>query len=78
MAQQCKVWIDKTLVQSTKGIGELITNMEKSNIATIIEKLPVENSIFWTRSDTTFSKEDKNKVLFLNHLNNIDNNRLHI
>ena len=61
MAQQCKVWIDKNLIQSTKGIGELLTNLEKANTATIIEKLPVENSIFWTRCYSSMNKEDKNE-----------------
>lgn len=65
MSQQCKVWIDKNLIQSTKGVGELLTHLEKANTATIIEKLPVENSIFWTRCNTALSKEDKNKVVTL-------------
>ena len=77
MAQQCKVWIDKNLISSTKGIGELLTDLEKSNVTTIIEKLPVDNSILWTRCDTSMSKEDKTKVknlyltkmkLFYSHL----------
>jgi hypothetical protein len=64
MTQNCKVWIDNSLIQSTKGIGELLTNMEKENITTIIEKLPIENSIFWTRSDKVMSKDEKNRVNF--------------
>ena len=61
MTQQCKVWIDNNLVKSTKGIGELLTHMEKENITTIIEKLPVENSIFWTRSSKVMSKDKQNQ-----------------
>lgn len=47
-----KVWLDKTLLQSTKGSGELLTSLEKLNVNTIIEKLPVDNSIFWTRKSS--------------------------
>lgn len=46
-----KVWIDKDFLQSTKGSGELLTSLEKANVSTIIEKLPVGNSILWTRVD---------------------------
>lgn len=46
-----KVWIDKDFLQSTKGSGELLTCLEKANVTTIIEKLPVSNSILWTRVD---------------------------
>ena len=66
MTQQCKVWIDNNLTKSKKGIGELLTDLEKSNITTIIEKLPVENSILWTRCDTFMNKEDKTKVFLAN------------
>ena len=48
MAQTVKVWLDKNFL-AAKGSGELLTTFEKSNIQTIIENLPIENSIFWTR-----------------------------
>lgn len=47
-----KVWLDKNFLQTTKGSGELLTNLEKLNITTIIEKLPVDNGIFWTRKSS--------------------------
>ena len=27
-----KIWIDKNFIQSTKGSGEVLTNLEKANI----------------------------------------------
>ena len=45
-----KIWLDKDLLQSTKGSGELLTCLEKLSVPTIIEKLPVSHSIFWTRT----------------------------
>jgi hypothetical protein len=51
--QSIKVWLDKSFLQTTKGGGEILTSLENANIASIIEKLPVENSIFWTRAATT-------------------------
>jgi len=56
MAQSVKVWFDKNFFQ-TKGAGEILTNLEKLNVQSIIEDLPVSNSIFWTRSDTIISKD---------------------
>lgn len=56
MAQAVKVWIDKKFLQ-TKGAGEILTNLEKLNAQSIIEDLPVSNSIFWTRSDTNIGKD---------------------
>jgi hypothetical protein len=52
-----KVWIDKNFIQ-TKGSGEVLTSLEKQNTTTIIEQLPVENSIFWTRPASL----DKTKI----------------
>lgn len=46
-----KIWIDKDFLQSTKGAGELLTQFEMNKITSIIEKLPVSNSLFWTRVD---------------------------
>lgn len=51
-----KVWIDKNFIQETKGAGELLTNLEKCNVQTIIEKLPVENGIFWTRKSSNLKE----------------------
>ena len=48
MAQAVKVWLDKGFLKA-KGSGELLTNLEKNSIQVIIESLPIENSIFWTR-----------------------------
>lgn len=62
-----KVWIDKNFIQNTKGAGELLTNLEKSSIQTIIEKLPVENGIFWTRKSSN-SKDMSNQETQHNHL----------
>jgi hypothetical protein len=45
-----KIWIDKDFLQTTKGTGELLTLLENYNVSTIIEQLPIRNSIFWTRS----------------------------
>ena len=54
-----KVWLDKTFLQTTKGAGEILTSLENANVTSIIEKLPVENSIFWTRTNTsTTTKND--------------------
>lgn len=53
-----KVWIDKNFIQ-TKGSGEVLTSLEKQNTTTIIEQLPVVNSIFWTRAASL----DKTKVV---------------
>ena len=53
LLQSVKVWLDKSFLQTTKGGGEILTSLENANIASIIEKLPVENSIFWTRAATT-------------------------
>jgi hypothetical protein len=65
MSQSVKVWFDKNFLQ-TKGAGEILTNLEKINVISIIEELPVKNSIFWTRFDNNISKE-KN-VNFYNNL----------
>lgn len=46
-----KIWIDKNFLQTTKGAGEMLTCLETSNVNCIIEKLPVVNSLFWTRVD---------------------------
>ncbi|CAF1021393.1 unnamed protein product, partial [Brachionus calyciflorus] len=62
-----KVWIDKNFLSTTKGSGELLTNLEKLNIQTIIEKLPVENGIFWTRK-SSMSKELSNQETQHDHL----------
>ena len=56
-AKNVKIWLDKCFIQTTKGSGELLTNLEKLNIDSIIEKLPVENSIFWTRYDSVSIKD---------------------
>nr|QNH68100.1 crossover junction endonuclease EME1 isoform x2 [Brachionus koreanus] len=63
-----KVWIDKNFIQNTKGAGELLTNMEKSSIQTIIEKLPVENGIFWTRKPSNSKEMSNNQETQHNHL----------
>jgi hypothetical protein len=62
LLQLVKVWLDKSFLQTTKGAGEILTCLENANVATIIEKLPVENSIFWTRSSSSSSskKADQN------------------
>lgn len=62
-----KVWIDKHFIQGTKGAGELLTNLEKSSIQTIIEQLPVENGIFWTRKSSN-SKEPCHQETQHDHL----------
>lgn len=56
MSQAVKVWLDKNFLQA-KGAGEILTNLEKLNVHTIIEDLPVKASIFWTRSDTNIGKD---------------------
>ena len=63
MSQAVKVWLDKNFLQA-KGAGEILTNLEKLNVHTIIEDLPVKASIFWTRSDTNIDK-DKQVLLML-------------
>jgi len=62
LLQLVKVWLDKGFLQTTKGAGEILTCLENANVAAIIEKLPVENSIFWTRSSSLSSskKADQN------------------
>lgn len=56
MTQSVKVWLDKNFLQ-IKGAGEILTNLEKLSVQSIIEVLPVSNSIFWTRSDTNIGKD---------------------
>jgi hypothetical protein len=60
LLQLVKVWLDKGFLQTTKGAGEILTCLENANVAAIIEKLPVENSIFWTRSSSSSKKADQN------------------
>ena len=59
LLQSVKVWLDKSFLQTTKGAGEILTCLENANVASIIEKLPVENSIFWTRSSSSSSTATK-------------------
>jgi hypothetical protein len=60
MTQSVKVWLDINFISSTKGAGEVLTNLENLNINPIIEKLPVANSIFWTRCNSSIdTKKDK-------------------
>lgn len=56
MTQSVKIWFDKNFLQ-VKGAGEILTNLEKLKVQSIIEDLPVSNGIFWTRSDTTIGKD---------------------
>jgi hypothetical protein len=56
MTQAVKVWLDKKFLQA-KGAGEILTNLEKLNAHSIIDDLPVCDSIFWTRSDTNIGKD---------------------
>jgi hypothetical protein len=58
MTQIVKVWIDKTFLQKTKGSGEILTNLENNNITTIIDSLPINESIFWTRCNSNAKKND--------------------
>ena len=70
MSQSAKVWFDINFIQSTKGAGEVLTHLEKSNVPTIIEKLPIENSIFWTRNSSVISssKLDQNNETQHDHI----------
>ena len=56
-SQSVKVWLDKNFLQTAKGAGEILTNLEKLNITSIIEKLPVDNSILWTRYNSTVKQD---------------------
>ncbi len=80
MSQSVKVWLDKAFLQ-TKGAGELLTSLEKANVQSIIDDLPVADSIFWTRCDTTLTKDKQlnqvqhdhilirlDKDAFINHI----------
>lgn len=61
MTQSVKVWLDLNFISTTKGAGEVLTNLENLNISPIIEKLPLANSIFWTRCNSNIdTKKDKN------------------
>ena len=59
MTQSVKVWLDKNFIQNTKGSGEILTQLENMNTTTIIDALPVEQSIFWTRSNVTDISDKK-------------------
>ena len=52
-----KVWIDKDFLQSAKGGGEMLTSLQTNNVNCIIDKLPVANSLFWTRTDVRGADE---------------------
>lgn len=52
-----KVWIDKDFLQSAKGGGEMLTSLQTNNVNCIIDKLPVANSLFWTRTDARGADE---------------------
>jgi hypothetical protein len=47
-------------ISTLTGAGEILTNLENQNITTIIDQLPVSNSIFWTRCNPNIdTKKDK-------------------
>ena len=60
-SQSVKVWLDKNFLQTAKGAGEILTHLEKANITSIIEALPVENSVLWTRCASA-AKNDTTEV----------------
>lgn len=53
-----KIWIDRDFLQTTKGAGEMLTLLQANNVNCIIDKLPVRNSLFWTRCEGK-SNEDE-------------------
>ncbi len=84
MSQSVKVWLDKSFLQ-TKGGGELLTSLEKASVQTIIDNLPVADSIFWTRCDNALTKDKQlnqvqhdhiliklDKDAFINHVSSND------
>jgi hypothetical protein len=77
MTQSVKVWLDINFISTTKGAGEVLTNLENLNISPIIEKLPLANSIFWTRCNSNIdTKKDKNNSSQLTSNNEVQHDHI--